>query len=76
LPDGQITLAFRPSVQSIRLKYFTFAIGQIIFRTFPRPAPVRGAFRDRHERWARDAMDAGVREDEALSIADGEVVAF
>src|SRR5579872_4855792 len=27
-----------------------------------RPAPLRGAFRDRHERWARDAVDAGCRE--------------
>jgi hypothetical protein len=26
----------------------------------PRPVPARGAFRDRHERWARDAMDVSM----------------
>jgi hypothetical protein len=37
------------------------------------PCPPRGAYRDRHERWARDAMDALARETSA-HIADGEVV--
>jgi hypothetical protein len=35
----------------------------------------RGAFRDRHERWVRDAMDAAVSQDERHD-ADGEVVWF
>jgi hypothetical protein len=33
----------------------------------------RGAFRDRHERWARDAVDALARKTSAFE-ADGEVV--
>jgi hypothetical protein len=40
---------------------------------FARLAPTRGAYRDRHERWVRDAVDA----DGALTKApeaDGEVV--
>jgi hypothetical protein len=41
---------------------------------FSRPAPHRGAFRDRHGRWRRDAVDARRRADEALHLADGEVV--
>ena len=32
-----------------------------------RPASTRGAFRDRHERWARDAMDAICHETNDLS---------
>jgi hypothetical protein len=34
----------------------------------------RGAFRDRHERWARDAVDALRATDERIAKADGEVV--
>jgi len=30
----------------------------------PCPAPARGAYRDRHGRWARDAMDAAAAQDE------------
>jgi hypothetical protein len=37
------------------------------------PHPVRGTLRDRHERWARDAMDAA-RHQTNDAIADGEVV--
>jgi hypothetical protein len=37
------------------------------------PASTRGAFRDRHERWKRDAMDAKARATSA-AIADGEIV--
>jgi hypothetical protein len=38
-----------------------------------RPAAARGALRDRHERWKRDAMDAMSHETND-DIADGEVV--
>src|ERR1700731_409136 len=31
------------------------------------PVPTRGAYRDRHGRWVRDAMDAGARADERRS---------
>src|SRR5260370_36285026 len=37
------------------------------------PLPARGALRDRHERWVRDAMDAVARETNVAS-ADGEAV--
>ena len=40
---------------------------------FARLAPTRGAFRDRHERWVRDAMDAEVPVTKGTE-ADGEVV--
>src|SRR5690348_18360329 len=37
-----------------------------------RPAPIRGAFRDRHERWRQDAMDALMRKTGDIK-ADGEI---
>jgi hypothetical protein len=37
------------------------------------PPPIRGALRDRHERWKRDAMDTVSHETNEM-IADGEVV--
>jgi hypothetical protein len=38
------------------------------------PPRFRGAYRDRHERGARDAVDAGGARDERAHFADGEVV--
>src|SRR5215510_11358012 len=38
-----------------------------------RPASSRGALRDRHECWQRDAMDA-ILQQTNVGIADGEVV--
>jgi len=36
---------------------------------FPRPVPVdRGAYRDRHERWVRDAMDERCVTDERAAL--------
>jgi hypothetical protein len=37
------------------------------------PAPARGAYRDRHGRWAREAVDATAR-GRTAHVADGEVV--
>jgi hypothetical protein len=37
------------------------------------PRPIRGTFRDRHERWVEDAMDALVRETKRAD-ADGKIV--
>jgi hypothetical protein len=37
------------------------------------PCPLKGALRDRHECWARDAMDASRRQTNGVD-ADGEVV--
>jgi hypothetical protein len=52
------------SVQSRPKKYFALPVGQIISTSPRHPRPIRGAFRDRHERWARDAVDAGGAFDE------------
>jgi hypothetical protein len=54
-------------------KYSDFPKTQIRFISTAVPAQQRGAFRDRHERRARDAVDAGGARTEAL-LADGEVV--
>ena len=37
------------------------------------PVPKRGALRDRHERWVRDAVDAMAHKTNA-PLADGEIV--
>ena len=39
-------------------KYSAFAVGQISSTSSRHPAPTRGAYRDRHGRRARDAVDA------------------
>ena len=44
-------------VQSRLQKYFRFRLAQITSISIAVPAH-RGAFRDRHGRWARDAVDA------------------
>jgi len=48
-----------PPVQSCLQKHFGSAITQIRLINRAVPPLSRGAFRDRHGRWARDAMDAG-----------------
>jgi hypothetical protein len=45
-------------VQFICEKYSAFPVGQIISTSSPVPRSSRGAFRDRHGRRARDAVDA------------------
>ena len=54
MPDGQIG----KSVSSPLRKIFWFTFDPNHFYISSYPAPTRGAFRDRHGRWARDAMDA------------------
>jgi hypothetical protein len=44
---------------------FACGDGQIAGRFLPVPRSSRGALRGRHERWARDAMDAWMGEDDA-----------
>jgi hypothetical protein len=46
-----------PPVQSCREKYSAFVFSEID-ASYSHPALERGAFRDRHERWAREAVDA------------------
>src|SRR5579859_5690389 len=71
LPDGQIsdlrTILVQPPLQ----KYFVSPVGQIISTSSRHPASIGGAFRDRHERGVRDAVDALARRTNALE-ADGE----
>src|SRR6202012_3206216 len=55
-------------IENIKLPFF----GNLCF-TCHVPRSPGGAFRDRHGRWERDAMDASVRLDEARD-ADGETV--
>jgi hypothetical protein len=45
-------------------KIFRFSVSPNQSLISPIPHPKRGALRDRHERWARDAMDAFPLEDE------------
>jgi hypothetical protein len=61
-------------VQPSSQKFSASRLPQIksIFRAIPRPP--RGAYRDRHGRWARDAVDANRAERRTAWFADGEVV--
>ena len=52
-------------VQFFSKKFSTLPVGQIISTSPRRLASIRGTFRDRHERWARDAVDAFVRQTNA-----------
>ena len=56
LPDGQIIWN---RVQPLPQKYFASPFARNTFSDSGRPASNRGAYRDRHERWVRDAVDAG-----------------
>ena len=69
LPDG---LIFRIRVKPCHEKYFAFTEMQITCMTLPIPHP-QGALRDRHGRWARDAVDAIMLQD-VQCVADGQVV--
>jgi hypothetical protein len=61
LPDG---LSGNHRVQTLGEKYSALPVGQIIFTNSPRPASTTGAFRDRHGRGVRDAMDVDSALDE------------
>jgi len=63
LPDGQITSCARKPVQPPRKKYFAFSETQISCSVRTVPARSRGAYRDRHGRWAWDAVDAAATRD-------------
>src|SRR5258707_4497212 len=58
LPDGQITSDFQKSCQAPKSKIFLFSPDPNQMHIPRRPDPHRGAFRDRHGRWAWDAVDA------------------
>ncbi len=58
LPDGQISSCFaRMPVQPLLQKYFASPLTQITSKSHI-VLSHRGAFRDRHGRWERDAVDA------------------
>ena len=52
---------------------FPCVVGQITTILLRIPPPIRGALRDRHGRWERDAVDAMSHETNE-TIADGEIV--
>src|ERR1700694_6335406 len=54
LPDGQIT----DSCPAPLRKIFRFSADPNQLYKSRHPVPHRGAFRDRHGRWVRDAVDA------------------
>jgi hypothetical protein len=56
-------------------KDFCFLLTQITGLMAAIPCPMRGAFRDRHGRWARDAVDADALLTNSADV-DGEVVWF
>jgi hypothetical protein len=61
LPDGQISESHvQPPSQ--KYSYFTFDPNHLFILAIP--AQHKGAFRDRHERRAGDAMDAAATQDE------------
>jgi hypothetical protein len=74
----------RAAVHPVREKYFASRFGRRSITDSSRPASTRGAFRDRHGRGVRDAVDAGCRETSGAfarrsllaktGVADGEVV--
>jgi hypothetical protein len=64
MPDGQIGDLLTIRVQPPLQKYFALPVGQIISTSSRHPASIRGAFRDRHERGVRDAVDTAARLDE------------
>jgi hypothetical protein len=60
LPSGDLPVGrfVDRAVQPLLQKYFAVLVGQIISTNSRHPVPHRGAFRDRHGRRARDAVDA------------------
>jgi len=75
LPDRQISSALfrfiRINVNPLHQKYSASAFRKIMIVS-ARPRPARGTYRDRHGRWARDAMDVVVRKTSVAST-DGEI---
>jgi hypothetical protein len=75
LPDGQNTHAhharFARRANLPQLRSIARNPKSVALRLVPRS--IRGAYRDRHGRWMRDAMDAMAHETNA-TVADGEGV--
>jgi len=54
-----------PDCPALPQKYFASPFARNTFSDSSRPASLRGAYRDRHERWVRDAVDALARKTSA-----------
>src|ERR1700758_832007 len=63
-PTGKSVRAPKISCLALDEKYFAFSEAQISCMNLPCPASIRGAYRDRHGRGKRDAMDAEGSQDE------------
>ena len=64
LPDGA---NHRLTIQPLSQKYFAVLFTQITCMV-SLSRLTRGAYRDRHGRWVRDAMDAGGAADESADL--------
>jgi hypothetical protein len=65
LPDGQISsVCFQGVCPAPFAKIFLFSFDANHLLIDAIPCPMRGAFRDRHGRWAREAVDAKAATDE------------
>jgi hypothetical protein len=74
LPDGQITRSADLGVSSPPQENISLCpSGKSSLQARAIPPLLRGAFRDRHERWVRDAVDALAQRTNALE-ADGQAV--
>jgi hypothetical protein len=61
-PTGNLHIAALRDLPVV--PFWACTVGQITGSISPVPLPLRGAFRDRHERWKRDAVDARMPNDE------------
>ena len=73
VPTGKSASVYQNECQGHFRKIFFFRFSEIYGCLHAVPFPKRGALRDRHERWKRDAMDAKVVRDERTD-ADGQAV--
>src|SRR6202034_2874675 len=72
--DGARRANHRSACPALFAKRFRFTFHPNHLYIFSCPALTRGAFRDRHERWVRDAVDASDVKRRMTLRADGEAV--
>jgi hypothetical protein len=64
LPDEPFLSFYRKSCQALAQKIFRFRFSELCGFSSAIPRSSGGAYRDRHGRWVRDAMDGGALLDE------------
>ena len=69
MPDARRANHQKP-VQSSPEKYFAFPVGQISATSSRHPVPMRGAFRDRHERGMGCGGRSGARDERANAYGE------